>query len=182
VKKQTQDFSALNLLSIPLVIFDNTRVYFLNEKAKEFLKLPKKNFDITKLKPFSFILPEYHKRIKANNLKIIKGQEFQPVELKIRDNKKNIIDVEAKSNIVMVGNKKAVQSIFYEISERKKKYADLKEAQEVLELIGRNSADIMFKYDLYPKEHYSYVSQSAEKILGYTVKEWHKQRDITPGR
>ena len=78
----------------------------------------------------------------------------------------------------MVGNKKAVQSIFYEISERKKKYADIKEAQEVLELIGRNSADIMFKYDLYPKEHYSYVSQSAEKILGYTVKEWHKQRDL----
>ncbi|MBK7312140.1 MAG: PAS domain S-box protein [Sphingobacteriaceae bacterium] len=178
MKKQTQDFSALNLLSIPLVIFDNTRVYFVNEKAKEFLKLPKKNFDITKLKPFSFILPEYHKRIKENNLKIIKGQEFQTVELKIRDNKKNIIDVVAKSNIVTVGSKKAVQSIFYEISERKKKYADLEEAEKILDLIGKNNADIMFKYDLYPKEHYSYVSESAENILGYTVKEWYKQRDL----
>ena len=163
MKTQSQDFSALNLLSIPLVIFDNTRVYFLNEKAKEFLKLPKKNFDISKLNPFSFILPEYHKRIKQNNLKIIKGEEFQPIELKIRDNKKNIIDVEAKSNAVSVGNKKAIQSIFYEISDRKKKYADLEEAEGILDLIGKNSADIMFKYDLFPKEHYSYVSESAEK-------------------
>lgn len=178
MKTQSQDFSALNLLSIPLVIFDNTRVYFLNEKAKEFLKLPKKNFDISKLNPFSFILPEYHKRIKQNNLKIIKGEEFQPIELKIRDNKKNIIDVEAKSNAVSVGNKKAIQSIFYEISDRKKKYADLEEAEGILDLIGKNSADIMFKYDLFPKEHYSYVSESAEKILGYAVKEWYKQRDL----
>lgn len=178
MKKQTQDFSAFNLLSIPLVIFDNTRVYFLNEKAKEFLKLPKKNFDITKLKPFSFILPEYCKRIKQNNLKIIKGEEFQSVELKIKDNKKNIIDVEAKSNVVSVGNKKAVQSIFYEISDRKKKYAAIEEAERILDLIGKNNSDIMFKYDLYPKEHYSYVSESAEKILGYTQKEWYSRPDL----
>jgi PAS domain S-box-containing protein len=175
VKTQTQDFSALNLLSIPLVIFDNKRVYFLNEKAKEFLKLPKKNLDISKLNAFDFILPEYHKRIKENNAKIIKGEDFQPLELKIRDNKKNIIDVEAKSNAVSVGKIKAIQSIFYEISDRKRSYEELEQAKIILELIGKNSADIVFKFDLHPKEHYSYISESATTILGYSVKDWQKK-------
>lgn len=178
MKAHTQDFSALNLLSIPLVIFDNKKVYFINDKAREFLKLSKKNLDVSKLKPFDFILPEYHKRIKQNNLKIIKGEEFPPIELKIKDGKNNIIDVEAKSNAVRVGKIKAVQSIFYEISERKKKQSELLEAEGILELIGKNNADILFKYELYPKEHYSYVSESAEKILGYSIKEWLKQKDL----
>ncbi len=178
MKTQTQDFSALNLLSIPLVIFDNKRVYFLNEKAKEFLGLPKKNLDVSKLNAYDFILPEYHKRIKQNNLKIIKGEEFQPVELKVRDSKKNIIDVEAKSNAVSIGKNKAVQSIFYEISDRKRSYSELEQAKVILELIGKNSADIVFKYDLFPKEHYAYVSESATKILGYTPQQWYKNKDL----
>ncbi len=178
MKKQIQDFSALNLLSIPLVIFDNRKIYFLNDKAISFLKLPKKNLDISKLNAFSFILPEFHKRIKENNLKIIKGQDFQPVELKIKDSKGNLIDVEAKSNAVSVGNTKAIQSIFYEISDRKRSYEELEQAQRILELIGKNSADIVFKYDLYPKEHYSYISESATTILGYSQKEWAKHKDL----
>lgn len=178
MKTQIQDFSALNLLSIPLVIFDNKRVYFLNNKAKEFLKLPKKNLDVSKLSAFDFILPEYHKRIRENNLKIIQGKEFQPLELKIRDGKKNIIDVEAKSNAVTVGNKRAVQSIFYEISDRRKFYHELEKAKGILELIDKNSADIVFKYDLFPKEHYSYVSESVTSILGYSPKEWYKKKDL----
>lgn len=178
MKKHTQDFSALNLLSIPLVIFDNKRVYFLNEKAVEFLKLPKKKLDISKLDPFDFILPEYHKRIKENNIKIAKGQDFQPVELKIKDGKGNYIDVEAKSNAVSVGKVRATQSIFYDITDRKRSQRELEQSKHILDLIGKNSADIVFKYELYPKEHYSYVSDSAEKILGYPAKDWYKKKDL----
>ncbi len=178
MKKETQDFSALNLLSIPLVIFDNKKIYFLNQKAKELLKLPKKNLDVSKLNAFDFILPEYHKRIKENNLKITKGEDFQPLELKIRDSKKNLIDVEAKSNVVSVGEVKATQAIFYEITDRKRSYSELEQAKTILELIGKNSADIIFKYDLYPKEHYSYISESAEKILGYSIKEWLNKKEL----
>src|SRR6202008_1074585 len=71
-----------------------------------------------------------------------------------------------------------VQSIFYEISDRKKSYDELEQAKIILELIGKNSADIVFKYDLFPKEHYSYISESAQQILGYSPKDWYKQKDL----
>src|SRR4051812_5467545 len=84
---------ALENLPVALVIFDNNKVYYLNKRAYEILKFPKnKRPDLKKVKLWSFIAKEYHKSSKTINLKILKGKEFPPIELKIKDTEGNIID------------------------------------------------------------------------------------------
>ncbi len=178
MKTSSPDFKTYDLIPHPLVIFDNVKTIYLNERARQLLKIPKHIKDISKLSIDDFILPEYLKSIKANNKKIIKGVEFPAVELEIRNYKGEIISVEAKSNAVTVNGKKAIQSVFSDITVRKKAVSELQESKAILELIGKNSADIILKYDYEPKEKYSYVSDSAFSVLGYKPEEWYKNKDL----
>lgn len=166
----------LETLPVAIVIFDNSKVYYLNDKAKEILRL-NKNHDVKKLKPFAFFVPDYHKRIRINNIKILKGAEFPPVEIKIKDTKGNEIDIEAKSNAVNFNGVKAVQSTFYEIGYRKKLHKELEESQRVLNLLGSNNTDIIFKYDYYPKEGYVFLSGSLLNVLGYGPSDFYEDKN-----
>jgi PAS domain S-box-containing protein len=173
----TEYLSALENLPVALVIFDNTKVYYLNERAYDILKLPKKT-DLKKLKPLTFISLEFQKRIKENNTRILKGEEFPALELKIKNTKGKTIDVEAKSNRIVFNGKQAVQSTFLEISERKKLQEELVESHTLLDLISKNKTDLIFKYDFYPKEGYVYISDSIKTILGYSPEDYYKDREF----
>ena len=59
-------------------------------------------------------------RIKENNIKIANGEEFIPFELKIKNGKNEIIDLEVKSNAIIFNGEKAIQTIFTDISEQVK--------------------------------------------------------------
>ena len=178
MKTSSPDFKTYDLIPHPLVIFDNNKTIYLNERARLLLKIPKRLTDFSKLAIDDFILPEFLKGIKANNKKILKGIEFPAVELEIRNYKGEIISVEAKSNAVLVKGKKAIQSVFADITDRKKMLNELQESKAILELIGKNSADVILKYDYEPKEKYSYVSDSALKVLGYEPEEWYKNKNL----
>lgn len=178
MKTTLPDFKTYDLIPHPLVIFNNTHTIYLNKRARKLLKIPKKVTDVSKLSIDEFILPQYLKRIKTNNKKILKGIEFPPVELEIKDYKGKIICVEAKSNAITFNGKKAIQSVFAEITERKKVLTELQESKAILELIGNNSGDIILKYDYEPKERYSFASDSVYKILGYKPEEWYKNKSL----
>jgi PAS domain S-box-containing protein len=170
---------ALENLPVALVIFDNNKVYYLNKRAIEILKFQKNKLpDLKKLKLWSFVMPEYHKSSKAVNLKILKGQEFPPIELKIRDTKGTIIDVEAKSNAIIFNGVKVIQSTFHEISARKRKHEELVESNQVLDLVGKNNTDIIYKYDFFPKERYVYVSDSIKTVLGYSPSSFYNDNEF----
>lgn len=178
MKSTSVDFKAYDLIPYPLVIFDNTKTYYLNAKARHLLKIPQHITDISTLRIDDFILPEYLKRIKSNNKKILQGIEFPPVELEIKDYKGRIIYVEAKSNAILLYGKKVIQSVFAEITDRKKGFNELQESKAILELIGKNSGDIILKYDYEPTERYSFVSDSAFNILGYNPQDWYKNKKL----
>jgi PAS domain S-box-containing protein len=166
VKSTISNPNSLNLLPVALVLFDNKKVYFVNKRAHLLLCLPIKA-DLNKLNPFDFIHPDFQKRIKNNNTQILNGKEFGPVELKVKNTKGKYFFIEAKSNAVFFNGRKVVQSVFYEISERKNYYDLLEHSSEILNLLGQNSSDILFKYDYLPSERFSYISQSFKKITGY---------------
>jgi PAS domain S-box-containing protein len=165
----------LNALPLAIVVFDNKKVYFVNTRALAILKLPKKT-KVEELDVYNFILPEYHKIIRHSNNKILKGMEFAPVELKIKDKKGSILDIEVKSNAIVFNGKKVVQSIFQDISDRKELNKELSEARHILDLFGKNNTDIITKYEVAPKEGYSYISSTIEEVLGYPVKEFLKDK------
>lgn len=171
--------NTLEGLPVAVVIFDNKKVYYLNKRAAEILKFSReKTKDPGKLNIFKFILPEFHKDIRTNNNKIIKGESFPPIELKIKDTKGNIIDIEAKSNSILFNGKKTVQTVFHIISERKKQHEDLVGSKQILDLVGENNTDVIFKYDYYPKEKYSYISDSVKTVLGYKPEDFYKDKNF----
>ncbi|MFO0433650.1 MAG: PAS domain S-box protein, partial [Sphingobacteriaceae bacterium] len=173
----TEIFSAYEYLPTPLIIFSNESVIYANEKAKQLLALPKKPSK-KQLNIFNYILPEFRSEILARNNRIFAGKKLAPYAIKIRSTKGKIIDIETKSRKVLINKKQYILTIFYDVSEQKLKYNELEEAKKVLELIGSNNTDVVFKYDLLPKEQYSYVSDSVTKILGYKPSEWYKNKDL----
>ncbi len=172
-----QSLSALENLPVAVAIFDNKKVYYINKKTIEILRLPKNSkINLDKLSIFDFILPIYHSKIKTNNNKIIKGIQFPPFELKVKDAKGNIIDIEVKTTAVIFNGKMVAQTIFHIISGRVKENENFVESRVVLDLVGENKTDIIFKYDYFPEEKYTFMSESIKNVLGYSPKDFYNDK------
>lgn len=171
--------SVLENLPVGVVIFTLKNILFLNKEAVKIFKPGKElKKTIYNHSIFNFLLPEYHKRIKENSLKILKGQEFVPFELKIKNAKNEIIDLEVKSNAIVFNGEKAIQTIFTDISEQVKFRDELFEAKQNLELITKNANDLIFFYTYHPKPKYIYISPSVKKTLGYSAQDFYKDGNL----
>lgn len=172
--------SVLQRLPVAVVIFTLNKILFLNKEALKIFK-PSKELKktISSHSVFEFLLPEYHKRIKENVKKIIQNSdEFVPLELKIKNAKRQIIDLEVKSNIVFFNGEKAIQTIFTDISDQVKYRDELSSAKQNLELITENANDLIYFYTYHPKPKYIYISPSIKKILGYSPEDFYKNGNL----
>ncbi len=171
--------SVLQKLPVAVVIFSETNILFLNKEALQIFKLSKAlEKSITNHSIFDFLLPEYHQLVKENTVKVFQGQEFIPFETKIRNAKNKIIDLEVKSNAIVFNGKKAIQSIFTDISEQVIYRQELSDAKENLELITQNANDLIFFYTYHPKPKYIYISPAIKKILGYSPKDFYENGNL----
>ncbi|MES2565751.1 MAG: PAS domain S-box protein [Bacteroidota bacterium] len=178
--KDAELISVLEKLPIAVVIFTSNKILYLN---KEGLKIFKPSLKLQKSlhthSIFDFLLPEFHIRIKENINKILKhNAEFIPFELKIKNAKGQVIDLEVKSNAILFKGQNAVQTIFSDISEQVKYREDLASAKQNLELITGNANDLIYFYTYHPKPKYIYISPSIKKILGYAPEEFYKNGNL----
>lgn len=66
--KNNIDVQTLELLPVAIILFDNKQIYYLNKKAIDLFKVPKKQLkELDKLSVFSFIDKSVHKRLINNN-------------------------------------------------------------------------------------------------------------------
>ncbi len=169
--------AVLDTLPIGVVIFSVTKgtILFTNKLALKILK-PNSNFKkkITEHTIFEFLLPQYHKRIKENNKRIFNGEEFIPYELKIKNAKNEIIDLEIKSTPLIFNGQNAIQTIFKDVSEVVKYRNKLIESNNKLELITKNANDLIYFYTYHPQPKYLYISPNVKDILGYDPDEFYK--------
>ncbi len=172
--KQTPSIDLITLEQLPVAVtlFDNKKIYFLNNKAINLFKIPKQQLNnIEGLSIFNLLHPAHHKSVKNTNQQILTGKKFPSAELEFKDFKGNNLRLEINSNLAVLDGKHVIQSTFTEITERKKTEALLKETKEKFELITNNSHDIICFYSYYPVEKYLYVSPNIKKILGYNSEE-----------
>ncbi len=171
--------SVLENLPVGVVVFSLNKILFLNKAAVKIFKPSKELLkNINEHSIFEFLLPEYHQRIKENSLKIFKGEEFVPFELKIKNAKNQIVDLEVKSNAIDFNGQKVIQTIFTDISEQVKFRNELFEAKQNLELITQNANDLIYFYTYHPKPRYIYISPSIKKILGYSSEDFYKNPNL----
>ncbi|MBI3518344.1 MAG: PAS domain S-box protein [Bacteroidetes bacterium] len=171
--------SVLEQLPIGVIVFTLNKILFLNKEALKVFK-PTKALQktITNHSIFEYLLPEYHKRIKENSLRLFKGEVFEPFELKVKNAKNEIIDLEVKSSVIDFNGQKAIQTIFTDISEQVQYREELSEAKQNLELITENANDLIYFYTYHPKPKYIYISPSIKKILGYSAQEFYKNGNL----
>ena len=171
--------AVLNTLPVGVVLFSLDKILFANNAALKIFN-PSKSLkqSLNNHSIFDFLLPEYHHQIKENSLKILKGEEFEPFELKIKNAKNKIVDLEVKSNVIEFNGQKAIQTIFTDISEQVQYRNDLSIAKENLELITKNANDLIFFYTYHPKSKYLYISPAIKKILGYTPADFYKNGNL----
>ncbi|MBA3663435.1 MAG: PAS domain S-box protein [Bacteroidetes bacterium] len=173
------DLKTLDQLPVAVALFDNHKIYFINKKALELFRIPKSKLkDIGDLNVFRFLNPGTHKQIFTNNSKVLKGHKFPGIELSLKDYKGKDRYLEINSNLTVHNGKKVIQSIFTEISERKKTEELLNEIKQKFELITNNANDIICFYTYFPEERYIYVSPNIKKILGYNPEELLKDKNF----
>jgi PAS domain S-box-containing protein len=177
--KNNIDVQTLELLPVAIILFDNKQIYYLNKKAIDLFKIPKSHLkELDKLSVFSFIDKSLHKRLINNNKLILKGVEFPPIELQCYNLKKEVIYVEAKSNVVIYNNKKVVQSTFLEINDRIDRYNQLQKTQEILDSISKSVREIIYEFSFLPTPHISFISDSVFDMLGRKPSEIYKNPQI----
>ncbi len=178
VQPATVDTNTLDLLPIAVAIFDNKKIYFVNKKAIELFSISKEQLKkINSFSVFHFLDKKYHTRIKQNNLKIIKGEEFPPIDLEFKNFKKKTIFIEATSNRVLFDKKYVVQSSFIDITQLKEQQQELINSDFLLQKISQNSFDVIFKFSFDP-DKLLFISESAKKVLGYSAEEIYKAKDL----
>lgn len=167
--------SVLETLPIGVIIYTLKNILFANKAAFDLLKFNKKLAGkINHLSIFDFLDKSYHKTVKSNFAKIYKGIEVTPLIYKLTNPKGEVFYIETKSSIINFQGKRAIQAVFSDVTNRVKAEEELIDKQSTFKLLTENSSDIIFLYNYFPKEHYSYISDSVKDILGYSPNDFYK--------
>lgn len=169
------DSNTLNSLPLPVIIYNENEILFLNNEAKKFFKIKNLN---KKLNIFHFFPKVRHAQIKKAIKSILTKNNYPAIEMPILDNKGIEYFIEAKSNKIVYQGKNAVQSTFIEINNRISKLKQLKKTSDILSNLGKNSDEVIFELSFFPKPAITYISDSVKRILGKTPEQVYKNIDI----
>jgi PAS domain S-box-containing protein len=178
VKNKTQILKdictdTLDKLPVAAIIFDNRRMHYINRAGLDILGIKNSgDFFKSKRSIFDFLLPQYHKAIRKNNEKILKGKSFERLEFEIKTPGGKTLYLESRSNCISFNGKKAIQSTIQEITKRKTLEEELFKTEELFSLLNKHTGDILFKFDFFPKPKCSYISDSFEKVFGHSKKDF----------
>jgi PAS domain S-box-containing protein len=167
--------STLQNLPVGVIIFSTSTILFANKKVLHMLKTGKgSEHSIYELSVYDLILPEYHRRIRQSNKKILAGDEQLGYELKIKTAKDDVIDVEVNCNSIVFNGKKAIQCVISEISERVKARNSLKDAENNLKVILRGIDEVVYYLDIKHEKKLKFISDKVEDTFGVKPEVYNK--------
>jgi PAS domain S-box-containing protein len=72
-----------------------------------------------------------------------------------------------------------IDGIVIDITERKNALESMYENDARFKRLSENAEDIIFRFDLFPSPHLSYINPAVERITGFTPEECYSNQDIT---
>ena len=120
--KNNIDIQTLELQPLPVILFDNKQIYFLNKKAIDIFCIPKKELkELNKLSMFNYIDKSFHKLFFINGKLNFNTLKFKTTEINCLNHKNERIFIKAKFNSVIFNHKKVIQIFLSEVNQEVKK-------------------------------------------------------------
>lgn len=155
-----------------VIIYKPERVLYANRSALEIcgLSLDTSVHEKT-ISIFEFILPAYHEVVIEKIQKIGETGTMGVVEIKILNADGNIIDIESRSLLINYRGETCIQSIFSDISYRKKVEQSLLERERQLSTLISNLPGMAFRCRNDKNISMEFVSDGCLMITGYDPSE-----------
>jgi len=150
-------------------VYSENKLVFVNDAAVKLLCAKSKE-DILGLSPMNFVHPDSINFVLDRSQRMMRG-EFVPVaEEKFVQLNGNIIDVEVAAMPLYYNNKKAIQLVIRDITERKKIEEELKESEERYRNLFENHSAIKLLIDLETGKIFD-ANKAAVDFYGWTLNE-----------
>lgn len=159
-------------LPLAYLVYDLRNIYFLNKAAKKAFGLTATIKTPLNTKVFGFAREEQELEFRKLSATVLKSGQTQ--EFVFLRNGKGAVEMEASISQIRYGKKKCLQAILKTAASR----GAYKNAEKILQEIGSNSIDVVFKMDFHPKAHISFISDSCEKLLGIPKQEIYKNPSV----
>lgn len=161
-------------LPLAYMIVDSGNIVLINKRAKTFFSIPSSKSKL----PLKFgalgLSAEHEKNLISKCKASLKTGKETKVLIETKKNKLECLDLNISP--VVYNKKKCLQLSGKPASTSS--VADNKEAERILNEIAKNSIDVVFKMDFHPKARISFISDSCEKLLGFTREEIYNDPSI----
>jgi PAS domain S-box-containing protein len=165
--------------NLPLgVIIYNTRfeVIYFNQFVVRLFKL-ENGFTpaYNQLNVFNYVLPEYHDKLRDRFQRLIKGEELDFFELRIRQLDGTLTNIQAKSSAILYKGEPAIQAIFLDTTENKRIEKEKRESDNQLSMILDAVDELVYYVELNPdgsNKGYRYINMQTERILGMSKEDY----------
>ncbi len=156
-------------------------IVFLSDKIVEILGITKKKYFSLGKKIIDYCHKEDVTSIISNIQKLLKKKTKGSFQYRFYNpQKKTYLWIEETIYPQLDDAKKLIGyfGVSRNIENEKKFEAQITDSEKKFRLLAENSSDIIFHFQFKPSPSYTYVSPSAERILGYSPEEFYKDADI----
>lgn len=123
-----------------IILIDSTgRIVDANPSCLRLIGYEKSELIGKKYAKINIVLPEYIPILLERLKKVIKNEEIPPIDIQIKKKNGNIVWVTFLSTLITIGEKKFIQTIGYDISERKKAQRELQISEDKYRNLFKNS-------------------------------------------
>jgi len=171
--KESKDSYKALVENLPegVVIYTKDEILYANIGAFKIVNVslnPSKQKEYT---IFDFVLPKFKEEIDKKIKLILKGKNFGAIEMKLVTTDGKVIDIEARSKVILYKGKKAIQAIFSEISYRKQVEKSLRESERQLSTLISNLQGMAYRCRNDKNWTMEFVSEGCYTLTGYTSAE-----------
>jgi PAS domain S-box-containing protein len=154
-----------------VVIYTMNEILYANIGAYKIAAVHQEQKSEKKYSIFDFVLPKFKDEVEKKITLILRGKTFGAVEMKLVNSNGKIIDIEARSNVILYKGKKAIQAIFSEITYRKQVEKSLRESERQLSTLISNLQGMAYRCLNDTKWSMEFVSDGCYALTGYLKEE-----------
>jgi len=172
LKESKEGYEAL-VENLPegVVIYTMDQILYANIGAYKIANLDINESTQEKYSIFDFILPKFKKEVLRKIKLLYAGKTLGAVEMKLQTSDGEVIDIEARSNVIIYKGKQAIQAIFSEITYRKLVEKSLRESERQLSTLISNLQGMAYRCKNDENWTMEFVSEGCLELTGYTKNE-----------